>query len=119
MTTSAAAPSLTPGALPAVVVPSGSKTGFSLASFSIDVSRRGPSSTAKSPTGTISDSKRPSSIAFTARSCERSAQASWSSREMPSSRETNDACSTMCFESKLEVSPSWVIRSISVPSPSR
>jgi hypothetical protein len=32
VTTSAAAPSLTPGALPAVVVPSGSKTGFSFAS---------------------------------------------------------------------------------------
>ena len=35
------APSLTPGALPAVVVPSGSKTGLSEASFSSEVSRRG------------------------------------------------------------------------------
>ena len=34
------APSLTPGALPAVVVPSGSNTGFSAASFSTVVSRR-------------------------------------------------------------------------------
>src|SRR3712207_8749614 len=50
--------SLTPGALPAVVVPSGSKTGLSVASFSSEVSRRGPSSTAKSPTGTISSAKR-------------------------------------------------------------
>ena len=41
MTTSAPAPSLTPGALPAVVVPSGSKTGLRLASFSSVVSRRG------------------------------------------------------------------------------
>ena len=70
------APSLTPGALPAVVVPSGSKTGFSDASFSSDVSRLGPSSWSSSPTGTISSSKRPSSCACTARSCERSAQAS-------------------------------------------
>ena len=60
----APAPSFTPGALPAVVVPSGSKTGFSAASFSSDVSRRGPSSTATSPTGTISSSKSPSSIAL-------------------------------------------------------
>jgi hypothetical protein len=50
VTTSAPAPSFTPGAFPAVVVPSGSNTGFSCASFSIDVSRRGPSSTASSPT---------------------------------------------------------------------
>ena len=57
-------------------------------------------------------------LARTARSCERSAHRSWSSREMPSSRETNDACSTMCLLSNVDVSPSWVIRSISVPSPS-
>jgi hypothetical protein len=63
----APAPSFTPGALPAVVVPSGSNTGCSAASFSRDVSRRGTSSTATSPTGTISATKRPSSIALTAR----------------------------------------------------
>ena len=40
----APAPSFTPGALPAVVVPSGSKTGFREASFSSVVSRRGASS---------------------------------------------------------------------------
>src|SRR5204863_396431 len=80
---------------PAVVVPSGSKTGFSFARASIEVSRRGPSSATTSPTGTISRSKKPSSWARTARSCERSAQRSCSSREIPSSRETNDACSTM------------------------
>jgi hypothetical protein len=38
---------------------------------------------------------------------------------MPSSRETNDACSTMCFPSNVDVRPSCVMRSISVPSPSR
>jgi hypothetical protein len=43
MTTSAEAPSLTEGALPAVTVPSFSKAGFSAASFSSVVSRRGPS----------------------------------------------------------------------------
>ena len=48
------APSLMPGALPAVVVPSRSNTGFSAASFSSDVSRRGLSSASSSPTGTSS-----------------------------------------------------------------
>ena len=42
---------MTPGAFPAVVVPSGSKTGCSAASFSSVVSRRTPSSAATSPTG--------------------------------------------------------------------
>ena len=51
VTTTHEAPSFTPGALPAVVVPSGSKTGFSAASDSSEVSRRGPSSAVTSPTG--------------------------------------------------------------------
>ena len=75
-TTTHEAPSFTPGALPAVVVPSGSKTGFSEASFSRVVSRRIHSSATTSPTATISSSKRPASCAAAARSCERSAQAS-------------------------------------------
>ena len=104
-----------PGALPAVVVPSGSNTGLSEASFSSEVSRRGLSSASSSPTATISSAKRPASIAATARWCERNAQASCSSREMPSSRETNDACSTMCLPSKVEMSASWSIRSIRRP----
>ena len=76
------APSLTPGALPAVVVPSGSKTGWSAASFSSVVSRRIPSSAITSPTATISSSKRPASCAAAARACERYAHSSCSSREM-------------------------------------
>ena len=83
---------MTPGALPAVTVPSGSIAGFRQASFSSVVSRRTDSSAVTSPTGTISSSKRPASCAAAARSCERSAQASWSSREMPSSRATFAAC---------------------------
>src|SRR5215211_7448403 len=70
------APSFTPGALPAVVVPSASNTGFRDASFSSEVSRRGLSSAATPSTPTISSSKRPASIAATARSCERYAHAS-------------------------------------------
>lgn len=62
-------------------------SGFSPASFSNDVSLRGCSSTEKSPCGvsmgTISASKRPSSMARTAFRCERSAHASISARETP------------------------------------
>ena len=91
-TTTHEAPSFSPGALPAVVVPSGSNTGFSDASFSRLVSRRMLSSAETSPTGTISSSKRPASCAAAARCCERNAQASCSSRLMPSSRDTAEAC---------------------------
>ena len=76
MTSTAAAPSLSGQALPAVTVPcSGSKTGFSAASFSIVVFGRGPSSLVSSPpsgsvTATISLSKWPDSCAATARVCE-------------------------------------------------
>ena len=65
---------------------------FSDASFSRVVSRRGCSSTAKvtcvpsrrvTSTGTISSTKRPASMAAIARWCERSAQASISSRLTP------------------------------------
>lgn len=71
-TTRAAAPSLPPQALPAVMLkPSISGcSGLSAASFSNDVSRRGCSSTENSPCGvsrgTSSASKRPSSMARTA-----------------------------------------------------
>src|SRR6266571_1043426 len=88
-TTRAAAPSLAPQALPAVMLnPSISGcSGFSEASFSRFVSRRGCSSTEKSPCavwiGTISASKRPSSMAAIALRCERSAHASISSRLTP------------------------------------
>ena len=59
--------------------PSGS--GVSPAIFSSEVSR-GHSSTAKSPTGAISFSNRPSSMAVRARLCEASANSSISSRLM-------------------------------------
>ena len=92
--TMAAAPSLAPAALPAVMLnPSISGcSGFSEASFSRLVSRRGCSSTAKvivvpsrrfTSRGTISSSKLPASMAATARWCERRAQASISSRVTP------------------------------------
>ena len=118
-TTTQDAPSLTPGAFPAVVVPSGSKTGFNDASRSSVVSRRTPSSAATPPTGTISSSKRPASCAAAARSWERSAHASCSSRLIPSSRATADACWTMCRPSKVEVSPSKTVWSSTSPLPRR
>jgi hypothetical protein len=73
---SAAAPSLAPQALPAVIEkPSISGcSGLSPASFSRLVSRRGCSSVSKTPCGvsiaTISSLKRPSSIAAMALRCE-------------------------------------------------
>ena len=90
----AAAPSLAPAALPAVMLnPSISGcSGFSDASFSRLVSRLGCSSTAKvtvdpsrrvTSMGRISSSKLPASMAATARWCDRRAQASISSRVTP------------------------------------
>ncbi len=78
ISTTAAAPSFSGDALPAVTVPVGSNTGLSDASFSSDVSARGPSSLSTvrsrqtSPsntlvlTGTISSLKAPRSCAATA-----------------------------------------------------
>ena len=71
-----AAPSLTPGALPAVTVDSGSKAGFRRASASAVLSARGASSVSTVvtcplrpwiSTGTISFAIRPDSIAAIAR----------------------------------------------------
>ena len=60
---------MTPGAFPAVVVPSRSKTGGSAERRSSEESRRTLSSAVTPPTGTISSSKRPASCAaFEARS---------------------------------------------------
>ncbi len=67
--------------LPAVTVPPWRNAGLRLASLSGPVSGRGCSSRAKSPTGTSSSSKRPSSAAFSQRCCDRSANASCSSRD--------------------------------------
>ena len=85
ITSTAAAPSLSGQALPAVTVPSGRKAGLSSASFSTVVPGRGPSSRVTSVpsgvvTGTISRSKWPLSRASTARFCEVAAHSSWASR---------------------------------------
>ena len=89
--TTQAAPSLICDALPAVTLPPWRKTGFRRGeALERVVSGRGPSSAwtvTGSPFGcgtstvTISSSKRPASAAATARRCDSSANASWSSRE--------------------------------------
>ena len=79
--TSAAAPSLIPLAFPAVTVPPARNAGFRPASASAVVCGRGCSSTRTSPTATSSSSKRPAACAAAQRSCERTANASWSSRD--------------------------------------
>ncbi len=79
-----------PEALPAVTVPSGLNTGLSLAIVSAEASSRMCSSRVKSTvsrltltgTGTIWSSKRPSARAAAALRCERTANASWRSREI-------------------------------------
>ena len=116
-----------PGRCPAVVAPSFENTGGSAASRSAEVSRRGPSSvsTTVSPlrpgmvTGTISSASRPASMAATARSWLRSAQASCCSRVMPISADTCEFCSAMIRPSNVQVRPSEVIESTSAPSPKR
>src|SRR5262245_38048481 len=89
-TSTAAAPSVIWEEFPAVTTPSGLNAGLSPASRSSVVSRRTPSSTtSRSPPSsvaempTISRSNRPSSMARAARSCERRANASSSSRDRP------------------------------------
>ena len=96
MTTTAAAPSLSGQALPAVISPSGRNTGFSSASFSAVVPARGPSSRlttvpSGSVTGTISRSKNPFSTLATARCCDSAANSSISRRVTPSSSRTFSA----------------------------
>ena len=79
--TSAAAPSLIPLEFPAVTVPPSRNAGFNPASFSALVSGRGCSSRSTPLTGINSTAKRPASAAAAQRRCERSANASWPSRE--------------------------------------
>ena len=86
MITTAAAPSFSGHALPAVTLPSGLNAGLSSASFSSVVPARGPSSLETTvPSvfvyGEISLSKKPRSWAATARSCDRLANLSISSRD--------------------------------------
>src|ERR1035437_5849756 len=108
MTTTAAAPSLSGQAFPAVTVPSSRNTGARLASFSRVVSRRGPSSLVISPapsgsgTGMISRSKKPLSWAATARCWLRSAKRSCSSRLICSRRGTFSAVWPMGVETSGE-----------------
>ena len=88
ITSTAAAPSLSGQALPAVTVPPGLNAGSSWASFSSVVPGRGPSSFSTSVpsgsvTGVISRSKKPFFCASTARSCESLANSSMRSRVTP------------------------------------
>jgi hypothetical protein len=96
MITTAAAPSFNGQQLPAVTVPAGRNTGFSWLTFSSVVPARGPSSAlttvpSGSVTGTISRSKKPLLIAFSARFCDRTPNASWSARLIPRSVATFSA----------------------------
>ena len=91
------------------------------------MSRRGPSSisTTVSPlrpltvTGTISSAIRPSSVAASASSWERSDQRSMSARVSSSSAATSEASCAMCLPENGFVSPSWIIASIAFASPIR
>ena len=89
ISTTALAPSLSCEALPAVTVPSLSNAGLRPARLSGVVPGRTPSScstTIGSPlrwgiaTGAISSAKRPSLMAFAARSCDAAASSSWAAR---------------------------------------
>ena len=96
ITITAAAPSFSGHAFPAVTFPSGRNTGFSVASFSTVVPARGPSSFVTTVpsgvvTGVISRSKKPFSWASTARCCERAPNSSISSRETFSASTTFSA----------------------------
>ena len=100
---SAQAPSLTPLLLPAVTLPSGRTTPFSLASASRLVSRgcSSVSMTSASPffcatrTGVISAARWPACCALTAFSCDRSAILSCATRSMRKSLATFSAVSGM------------------------
>ena len=96
ITITAAAPSFSGQAFPAVTEPSGRNTGLSCASFSAVVPSRGPSSyeiTVPSGrvTGVISRSKNPLVCDSTARCWERAANSSISSRVTPSAWTTFSA----------------------------
>jgi hypothetical protein len=91
MTTTAAAPSLSGQALPAVTRPSGRNTGFSAEMPSIVVPARGPSSLLTTVpsgvvTGVISRSQKPFAMACSARFWLRTANSSISARETSFSR---------------------------------
>jgi hypothetical protein len=114
MTTTAAAASLIPEALPAVTVPPASNAGLSFANPSSETSGRACSSTLNSTvslrcltsTGTTSCSNRPASIAATARRCDSTANASCASRDIPWDLARFSA-----------VTPMWILLNGSVSAP--
>src|SRR5450755_3854649 len=114
MTTTAAAASLTPEALPAVTVPSGLNAGLSFENVSSDASSRTCSSTLNSTVplrvltsiGTTSSSNRPASRAAWARRWDSSANSSCASREIP--------CESATFSA---VTPIWISLNGSVRAP--
>ena len=137
-TTVAAAPSVIPGALPAVTVPSiaeprsspsgRAKAGLSRARASIVESRRGPSSmltivsrpfASRTVTGASSASKRPASIAAIAFWWLARAKASWSARLTTSRIATRSAWVPMWQSSNAHHRPSWTVESTKVPFPRR
>jgi hypothetical protein len=97
------APSLREDELPAVTTEPPGTTGRRPDRTSMEVPARGPSSVSTTVsalrvltvTGTISSLKRPAPMAASAFSWERTAKASASSREMPSTRPTSSAVSGM------------------------
>ena len=124
ISTTAAAPSLMPDALPAVTVPSLRNTGRSFARSSTVASARGCSSVSNtvSPrrvfilTGRICCLNRPSDIARDARRCDSSASASWSPRVIwwlsarfsavsPMWMLSNGSCSAASIMSTIAASP--------------
>ena len=123
VTTSALAPSFKPGALPAVTVPPSLRNaGFSLASVSAVVSRRGdfiglhvvgppfPGTC----TGRISALNLPASIAAMAFRWLSYANASWSARVTPAFSAVYSAYSPMWQQPNESQRPSWIIPSTMV-----
>ncbi len=114
ISTTAAPASFMPDALPAVTVPSGLNTGFSLPRPSTDASGRTCSSRVNSlvpfldfsSTGTISSSNRPSSCARAARMCDSTENSSCCSRLM--------SCDSARFSA---VTPMWILSNGSVSPP--
>ncbi len=122
VTTVALPPSLRPGALPAVTVPSFLNTGLSRARVSGEVSLRGDSSwliTVTPPfpftsSGTISSAKRPASCAATAFWWLSTEKASCSCRLMPAFSAVYSAYSPMWFCPNESQRPSWIMPSTMV-----
>ena len=103
--------------LPALTVPSRSKTGASLASEAAVTPARGCSSRASSAMGTISSAKRPSAQAASQRFWLRAAKVSCSSREIPYWRARVSAVSPMILPDIGSRNPSWTMASTIGRSP--